>query len=241
MAGRTGARINQIVGRVRACSRWMPQRQRTHDGAPGPRRRSGARRPVQGNSPDDRLLRGPDCHRPERVYAEQDSRPAPLACSIPGAPGMRFLRQDGIFQSDMGLVLPKPELECRLPPAAPNSDPRTRREDHALPIVPMSSGRLFLDRVARQQSPSPLPRHPQINTHSSEAQAKGDISTLPGRGHFYFALTTYPDLLEWPLEKLIASGRHIRNAVSRRHGWPQVEEIDSCNLHRFASCALVLC
>jgi hypothetical protein len=53
----------------------------------------------------------------------------------------------------------------------------------------MSSGRLFLDRVARQQSPSPLHRHPQNITRSSEAQAEGDISTLPGRGHFYFALT----------------------------------------------------
>jgi hypothetical protein len=56
------------------------------------------------------------------------------------------------------------------------------------PSSAMSSGRLFLDRVARQQSPSPLHRHPQINTHSSEAAAKGDISTLPGWGHFYFAL-----------------------------------------------------
>src|SRR5437899_6836184 len=53
----------------------------------------------------------------------------------------------------------------------------------------MSSGRLFLDRVARQQGPSPLHRHPQINTHSQGVQAKGDISTLPGRRHFYFALT----------------------------------------------------
>jgi hypothetical protein len=25
--------------------------------------------------------------------------------------------------------------------------------------------------------------------HSRKAQAKGDVSTLPGRGHFYFALT----------------------------------------------------
>jgi len=33
-------------------------------------------------------------------------------------------------------------------------------------------------------------RHLQINMHSSEAQAKGDVSTLRGRGHFYFALTT---------------------------------------------------
>jgi len=53
----------------------------------------------------------------------------------------------------------------------------------------MSSDRLFLDRVARQQSPSPLHRYRQINMLSAEAQAKDDISTLPARRHFYFALT----------------------------------------------------
>jgi hypothetical protein len=53
----------------------------------------------------------------------------------------------------------------------------------------MSSDRLFLDRVARQHCPSPLHRHEQINMHSSEGRGDGDISTLPGRGHFYFALT----------------------------------------------------
>ncbi len=55
----------------------------------------------------------------------------------------------------------------------------------------MSSDRLFLDRVARQHCPSPLHRCSQINMHSSQAQAKGDVSTLPGRGHFYFALTLW--------------------------------------------------
>jgi hypothetical protein len=78
--------------------------------------------------------------------------------------------------------------------SAPSPGSRTCREDHAPSHRPqMSSGRLFLDRVARQQSPSPLHRHPQINMHSLEAQAKGDISTLPERRHFYFALTPpYP-------------------------------------------------
>ncbi len=74
--------------------------------------------------------------------------------------------------------------------SAPSPGKRTRREDHAPSHRPqMSSGRLFLDRVAREQSPSPLHRHPQITMHSRQAQAKGDISTLPGRRHFYFALT----------------------------------------------------
>ena len=74
--------------------------------------------------------------------------------------------------------------------SAPSPGKRTRREDHALSHRPqMSSGRLFLDRVARQHCPSPLHRHEQINTHSSGGYAKDDISTLPGTRHFYFALT----------------------------------------------------
>ncbi len=65
--------------------------------------------------------------------------------------------------------------------SAPGPGQRTCREDHALSHRPqMSSGRLFLDRVARQQSPSPLHRQPEHNTHPAKAQAKGDISTLPG-------------------------------------------------------------
>ena len=52
------------------------------------------RRPVQGNSPNDRILRGPDCNRPKRVCA--DPFPATPSPSLPRTqkiPGMRFLRQ----------------------------------------------------------------------------------------------------------------------------------------------------
>src|SRR6266851_471019 len=70
------------------------------------------------------------------------------------------------------------------------------------PSSAMSSGRLFLDRVARQQSPSPLHRQPQNNTHPSGDRAKGDISTLPARGHFYFALTRR----RAPLDILVRNG-----------------------------------
>ena len=73
---------------------------------------------------------------------------------------------------------------------APSPGQRTRREEHALSHRPqMSSGRLFLDRVGRHQSPSPLRRQAEHNTHSSSDRPKGDISTLPARGRFYFALT----------------------------------------------------
>src|ERR1700689_1239050 len=83
---------------------------------------------------------------------------------------MRFLRHGGIYRSDMGLLsYPKPGPKHRLPPMAPDPSPRTRREERALLIVPMSSDRLFLDRVARQHCPSPLHRHVQNN---SIAQSK---------------------------------------------------------------------
>src|SRR5437879_877032 len=62
--------------------------------------------------------------------------------------------------------------------------------DHAPSHRPqMSSGRLFLDRVARQHCPSPLHRHEQHNMRSPKGRSDGDISTLPAWGHFYFALT----------------------------------------------------
>ena len=101
---------------------------------------------------------------------------------------MRFLRQAEAIRP-MGGENPSPGWSNGLPPIGSNPSSRTRREERILLIVQMSSDRLFLDRVARQQSPSPLHRHRQINTHSSHAPAKEDISTLPRGGHFYFALT----------------------------------------------------
>jgi len=63
--------------------------------------------------------------------------------------------------------------------SAPSPGSRTCREDHAPSHRrQMSSGRLFLDRVARQQSPSPLHRHPQNTMRFSRARVKGDIPTL---------------------------------------------------------------
>jgi hypothetical protein len=122
------------------------------------------------------------------------SSPPPLRqhTGNPEALSMRFLRHRGIYQSDGGWFSnPSLSWSRHLPPAAPDPDSRTRREDHVLLIVPMSSDRLFLDRVGRHQSPSPLRRHAQINMHSSTPRAEGDISTLPEWRHFYFALTLF--------------------------------------------------
>jgi hypothetical protein len=119
--------------------------------------------------------------------------PTPFTCWLfqnARALGMRIFRHDGISRSDVSSLLINP---VQMPP--PVGRPRYRaigragRSHTPCPSSAMSSGRLFLDRVARQHCPSPLHRHTQISTHPAAPQGKGDISTLLGRGHFYFALT----------------------------------------------------
>lgn len=97
---------------------------------------------------------------------------APMLPSVPGYPGgfiptaigMRFRRHDGIYRSDV-VQTPNPGDETVPPPA---SQPRTQVKERAGRITlfsssAMSSGRLFLDRVGRHQSPSPLHRRDQNN------------------------------------------------------------------------------
>jgi hypothetical protein len=96
---------------------------------------------------------------------------APMPPFVPGYPGghhsdghrMRFPRHDGIYQSDVGFL--KPQNPSRTPPPA-DAPARARERAGRItlsPIVLMSSGRLFLDRVGRHQSPSPLRRRHQNN------------------------------------------------------------------------------
>src|SRR5262252_5442758 len=77
----------------------------------------------------------------------------------------RFLRHDGIYRSDGVSTQTQPWVETEPPPAG---RPRAQVKERAGRITPfsssaMSSGRLFLDRVGRHQSPSPLHRHGQHN------------------------------------------------------------------------------
>ena len=95
-----------------------------------------------------------------------------------GALRMRFQRHVGIYRSDVS------SLHVNLGRGAasrsgPGQAVRRAGKNTPFPSSAMSSGRLFLDRVARQHCPSPLHRHTQINMHSSDTQAEGDISTLP--------------------------------------------------------------
>jgi len=105
-----------------------------------------------------------------------------------------FSRYGGIYRSDVSCTSCKPGPAYRFP-AGSGPSHKARRKKTRLPIVATSSGRLFLDRVGRHQNPSPLHRHSQFNMHFSHAPAKGDISTLPAGGHFYFALTPRCNLL----------------------------------------------
>ncbi len=153
------------------------------------------RRPVQGNSPNDRILRGPDCNRPKRVYADSfPAAPWPKFPRTQKIPGMRFLRQaESIWSDVVSKSKPsKPGAGYRLPLVGPRAQSKDATGGTTRPPAhrpQMSSDRLFLDRVARQHCPSPLHRHGQINTHPLPASAKQDISTLQRIGHFYFALT----------------------------------------------------
>jgi hypothetical protein len=91
----------------------------------------------------------------------------PAGLPIPMGIRMRFLRHDGIYRSDVvqNKTKTKPWGGTVPPPAG---RPRAQVKERAGRIAlfsssAMSSGRLFLDRVGRHQSPSPLHRHGQHN------------------------------------------------------------------------------
>ncbi len=159
-------------------------------------------RPIQGNSPNDRLLRGPGCNRPKRICADFFPACSLTPLTILRALRMRFFRHHGIYRSDVVNKTIKTWGGVPPPVGRPRAPVQGRDGRNCAPFSSsaMSSGRLFLDRVARQQSPSPLHRQPQNNTHPSGDRAKGDISTLPARGHFYFALTLPVGRVDNPLQ-----------------------------------------
>ena len=169
-------------------SKWRCRVRVAVPSGPGKQREANSRT-VQGNSPNDRIRRGPGCHRHKRVCVRFfPAAPWPRILGIPESSRSAFFRHHGIFRPDGDKSLGQGTASRWSGPGQATQ----RRDGRSTPDCPsfaMSSGRLFLDRVARQQSPSPLHRHTQINTHSPQARAKEDISTLPGRGHFYFALT----------------------------------------------------
>jgi hypothetical protein len=160
--------------------------------ATGSRRwREVKRRPVQGNPPSGRILRGPGCNRPKRVCA--DSLPATPLPSFPEQiriPECVFLgmaeskRPDWLSWELKSLGRGTASRWSGLAQATQRRDGRSTPD---CPSYAMSSGRLFLKGCSPAE-PSTLHRHEQHNTHSPDSPVKGDISTLPGTRHFYFAL-----------------------------------------------------
>jgi len=158
--------------------------------------REGKVRPIPGNSPHDRLVsRVIFSSLKESLRRSLPRHSFPHLETILGAQ-YAFLRHVGIYLVRCGQLKTKSQTKPRGGRratsrwSAPSPGSRTCREDHAPSHRPqMSSGRLFLDRVARQHCPSPLHRHAQTTTPPRPALRKPDISTLQRIGHFYFALT----------------------------------------------------
>ena len=148
-------------------------------------------RPVPGNSPHSPVGKPGDCF----LVPENLRRSLPRHC-FPQLQRTILRRPVCVFEAWRNLSVrcgryTQPWGGTVPPPAGrPRAQVKERAGRNTLfSSSAMSSVRLFLDRVARQHCPSPLHRHPQINMHFQGPQAKGDISTLPGRGRFYFALT----------------------------------------------------
>ena len=155
--------------------------------------REGKVRPIPGNSPNDRSRRGPDFQSSQEGLRRCLQRHSLGAAIEHAAAPLRF---QGMAES-IGPMFSQTKTKTykpggRVPPPVGRPPAPVQGRDGRsapYPSSAMSSGRLFLDRVARQHCPSPLHRHTQISTHPAAPQGKGDISTLLGRGHFYFALT----------------------------------------------------
>jgi hypothetical protein len=182
------------MSRIHTLRPGSPARQAT-----GLRRwREGKVRPIPGNSPHDRLVgRGIPCSLKESLRRSLPRHRIPhQSTNILGAQ-YAFSKAWRNLSGPMGLnfknqsqnqILARDHTASRW--SAPCPGKRTRREEHALSHRPqMSSDRLFLDRVGRHQSPSPLRRHAQATTRFPRGYPKPELSTLPGRGTFHFALT----------------------------------------------------
>ena len=166
----------------------------TRRGIRSRRWREGKGRPVPGNSPHDRPV-----SRGIPFSLRENLRRSLPRHRVPRLPTILLGAQYAFSKAWRNLSGPMWSFNQNQTPgrdraasrrSAPSPGRRTRREDHALAHRPqMSSGRLFLDRVGRHQSPSPLRRHAQITMRPRRRHLKPERSTLLETGTFYFALT----------------------------------------------------
>jgi len=88
-----------------------------------------------------------------------------------GRPQMRFFRHGGIYRSDVSSLLFTPGA-CPAFRSGRCQGIRRAGKSAPFPSSAMSSGRLFLDRVGRHQSPSPLRRQRHHKTLNELAETK---------------------------------------------------------------------
>jgi len=163
-------------------------------------------RPVQGNSPNDRILRGPGCHRHKRVCVDFfPATPLPQPPGLPQIPGLRFPRHAESI-GPMWLLRARAGVP---PPVGRPRGPAKERDGRSAPCSSsaMSSGRLFLDRVARQQSPSPLHRQPDNKT----------LDESEGRVYHRTVTASFPPCLTEGVHPII--GVHRRSSAAE-HAFP---------------------
>ena len=167
-------------------------------GVPFGKWHEGQARPLQGNLPNDRLLRGPDFQSSQEGLRRGPQRHSYRAAVAHAAAPLRFQGMAESIAPMWSQTKTKTKTKTTQTWGRGAASRRSAPEPQykgcdgrsaSYPSSAMSSGRLFLDRVARQQSPSPLRRRPELNMHPAEPWGKGDISTLRKGGHFYFALT----------------------------------------------------
>ena len=160
--------------------------------------REGKVRPIPGNSPHDRPVSlGISSSLKESLRRSLPHHRIPQQSGIILGAQYAFSKAWRNLSGPMGLkfknkkqhqnqILSRGHTASRW--SAPSPGKRTRREEHALSHRPqMSSDRLFLDRVGRHQSPSPLRRHAQTTTHFPRGNSdrnfllcrEAELSTLP--------------------------------------------------------------
>ncbi len=156
--------------------------------------REGKVRPIPGNSPNDRVTTRTGFSIVPRGFATMPSAPLFRGAIEHAAAPLRF---QGMAES-IGPMFSQAKTKTykpggRVPPPVGRPPAPVQGRDGRsapYPSSAMSSGRLFLDRVARQHCPSPVHRQHEPNTRPAELWEKVDISTLRKGGHFYFALTS---------------------------------------------------
>lgn len=135
-------------------------------------------RPIPGSFFDDRMRHGPGCSRCRKL-APISSPSVPSPRLLTPRPQRAFFKASRNLSSDEGFCIP---ARIGAPPPASDSHPSStaQREDCAILIVPMSSGRLFLGGLLASRAR--LRFTGTINLPCLSAW-------LHGTGHFYFALT----------------------------------------------------